>query len=36
MIEFHAPTVADAAWVQPILHRCAYPGADYTFYNMYF
>lgn len=36
MIEFHAPTAADAAWVQPILHRCAYPGADYTFYNMYF
>lgn len=36
MIEFHRPAPADAAWVQPILHRCAYPGADYTFCNMYF
>ena len=36
MIEFHKLSPADVAWTRPILERCAYPGADYTFCNMYF
>ncbi len=36
MIEFHEPTLADRAWMQPILYAANCPGADYTFNNMYF
>ena len=36
MIEFHEPTIADRAWMQPILYAAGFPGADYTFNNMYF
>lgn len=36
MIEFHEPTLADRAWMQPILYGANRPGADYTFNNMYF
>ena len=36
MIEFHEPTIADRAWMQPILYAANLPGADYTFNNMYF
>lgn len=35
MIAFHQPGIDDRAWVQPILSGCCYPGADYTFGNMY-
>lgn len=36
MIDFHEITIADRAWMRPILYHCSFPGADYTFNNMYF
>ena len=36
MIDFHAPTLQDRDWIAPILYAANFPGADYTFNNMYF
>ncbi len=36
MLQFHAPTVEDYAWIYPILYKAALPGADDTFHNIYF
>ena len=36
MLSFHAPTVGDYPWIQPILYRAGLPGADNTFHNIYF
>lgn len=36
MLEFHAPAVRDFEWLQPILYRAGFPGADYTFQSIYF
>ena len=33
MIEFHAPTPADKAWVDELLARGNYRGCDYNFTN---
>ena len=35
MIEFHAPTPADKAWVDELLARGNYRGCDYNFTNLY-
>ena len=35
MIEFHAPTPADKAWVDELLARGNYRGCDYIFTNLY-
>lgn len=36
MLNFHAPTVRDYEWIQPILYKAGLPGADNTFQSMYF
>lgn len=35
MIEFHLPTMEDYVWLAPILWNSGYPGAEYTFHNMF-
>lgn len=36
MISFQEPKITDALWLQPILWAAKYPGAEYTFNNMFF
>lgn len=36
MLRFHSPSAQDYAWLRPILFGANAPGADTTFYGMYF
>ena len=35
MIDFHAPALADKAWVDELLALGNYRGCDYNFTNLY-